>query len=160
MGCPHGLPLRPVSYRSKNYHHHHHPPSQTYETISGKIRKCFDTVTFNTMGLVSTIVLDVAILTMPWPIIWRLQMSAQRKIAVTGIFLFEGVLVNANLNGCSFKLIFISRCHGCQYWKTRYRSPSVQDNQGNVDHDVTCQDSLSPVLSSWRTRYLQGVYEP
>lgn len=60
-------------------------------TISGKKRKCFDNATFNNIACVSTIMLDVMILSMPWPGIWRLQMSLERKIAVTAIFLLGGV---------------------------------------------------------------------
>lgn len=67
------------------------PLRQTYEMTAGETRRCFNTVTFNTVACASTIVLDVAILTMPWPIIWRLQMSLPRKIAVTAIFLLGGV---------------------------------------------------------------------
>ena len=97
-------------------------PRNSYDNTSGK---CIDPVKFNNAACTSTIVLDVAILTMPWPVLWRLQMSAQRKIAVTGIFLLGGVLVIAKRNNFfSVELIFIFKCHGCQYWKTRCKPPS------------------------------------
>lgn len=73
------------------------PLRQTYEMTAGETRRCFNTVTFNTVACASTIVLDVAILTMPWPIIWRLQMSLPRKIAVTAIFLLGGVVTAASI---------------------------------------------------------------
>ena len=36
---------------------------------------------------ISSVILDVLILIMPLPLIWRLQMSVQDKVAVSGIFL-------------------------------------------------------------------------
>ena len=35
--------------------------------------------------------IDVVLLVLPWPMIWRLQMSTGRKLAVTGIFLLAGL---------------------------------------------------------------------
>lgn len=68
------------------------PVRLNWESTTGEIRKhCFNTVTFNNVACASNVVLDVAILTLPWPVIWRMHMSPRRKTAVTGIFLLGGV---------------------------------------------------------------------
>lgn len=44
----------------------------------------------------TAIFLDVMTLTLPWPMVWRLQMETRRKLAVSGIFTLGGLYV------CSF----------------------------------------------------------
>ncbi|KAI0432298.1 hypothetical protein F5Y09DRAFT_329748 [Xylaria sp. FL1042] len=42
---------------------------------------------------ISNLIIDVAILTVPQPIVWKLNMSVSRKIAVSGVFLLGGFVV-------------------------------------------------------------------
>ena len=35
---------------------------------------------------VSNMIIDLIIISMPWPMIWMLQMATRQKVAVTGIF--------------------------------------------------------------------------
>lgn len=37
--------------------------------------------------VITNMIMDIMILTIPWPMIWKLQMPLQQKVAVTGIFL-------------------------------------------------------------------------
>ena len=43
---------------------------------------------------ISSVILDVLILVMPLPLIWRLQMSVKDKVAVSGIFLLGSLFVS------------------------------------------------------------------
>ncbi len=36
---------------------------------------------------VSSVVLDISVLSMPWPMIWRMNLELKQKIAATGIFM-------------------------------------------------------------------------
>ena len=55
------------------------------------IVKCIDDVTLFYAGAGSDIAVDFIILFIPWPFIWKLQMSTKNKIAVTSVF-FLGIL--------------------------------------------------------------------
>jgi hypothetical protein len=48
----------------------------------------------------STDVFVAVILAMPWPQIWRLQMTTTRKFQVGGIFLLGGFVVGAGIARC------------------------------------------------------------
>ena len=52
---------------------------------------CIDTATLQNSYAITDLLTDVIILSMPVPMIWRLQMSTKRKISVSGIF-FLGIL--------------------------------------------------------------------
>ncbi len=58
---------------------------------------CINLVPFNYTFSATTIVLDVLIIIMPWPIIWNLHMPLRQKVGVTGIFLLAGVYVYSPL---------------------------------------------------------------
>ncbi|KAL9118804.1 MAG: hypothetical protein Q9187_004642 [Circinaria calcarea] len=69
------------------------PPSELWEVQQSKRQHCIgDSV--NYYYAVSTIILDVIVLAMPWPIVWRLQMAAKQKIAVLGIFMLGVMKAN------------------------------------------------------------------
>lgn len=44
----------------------------------------------------SELALDVIALTLPWTVIWRLQMKISRKISISGMFLLGGMWVNCS----------------------------------------------------------------
>lgn len=54
-------------------------------------RKCIDLVAFNYAFAASTIFLDIMVIILPWPMIWKLHMPLRQKAAVTGIFLLAGM---------------------------------------------------------------------
>ena len=57
---------------------------------------CGDSVaSFLADGIINLIV-DLAVITLPMPMIWRLQMSQQRKIALTIVFALGIMYVNVN----------------------------------------------------------------
>ena len=70
------------------------PVSAGWKTSIGVDEQtCVNLIAYNYISAASTIVLDVLIIIMPWPMIWKLQMPLRRKIAVTGVFLLAGVYV-------------------------------------------------------------------
>ncbi|KAI0966035.1 hypothetical protein F4678DRAFT_451130 [Xylaria arbuscula] len=54
---------------------------------------CFNKVQVYDGFAISNLIIDVAILTVPQPIVWKLNMSVRRKIAVSGVFLLGGFVV-------------------------------------------------------------------
>lgn len=46
---------------------------------------------FNVANVMLSILLDVAILAMPWPMIWKLQLKLKQKLGVLSIFMLGGV---------------------------------------------------------------------
>ncbi|KAL9047122.1 MAG: hypothetical protein Q9214_000226, partial [Letrouitia sp. 1 TL-2023] len=68
------------------------PVSVGWETAFGiSHQSCISRIAFSEIFAASTIGLDVLIIIMPWPLIWKLQMAIRQKVAVTGIFLLGGV---------------------------------------------------------------------
>ena len=71
---------------------HCRPVSVRWSTSDGVgHQNCINQAALNNTFAVSTIVLDLFIIIMPWPMIWNLKMPIRRKVAVTGIFLLAGV---------------------------------------------------------------------
>ena len=90
---------------------------------------------------ISSIILDVLILCMPWPMVWRLQMALKHKVAVLSIFMLGAMYVfprialvciasnhrvlndreAALFEAMYFWLIIPRVQHYCyKYWKVRY----------------------------------------
>jgi hypothetical protein len=66
------------------------PVDQVWKSQHGKRKHCIG-IDANYAYAVSSVILDVLTLSMPWPMIWRLHMQLKKKIAVTGIFLLGGM---------------------------------------------------------------------
>ena len=67
------------------------PIDKSLNNDPGSDVKCIDNITLFYAGSGSDIAVDFIILFIPWPFIWKLQMSTKNKIAVTSIF-FLGIL--------------------------------------------------------------------
>ena len=67
------------------------PIGKSLENYPHPVVKCIDQDTLFYVGAGSDIAIDFIILFIPWPFIWKLQMSTKNKIAVTSIF-FLGIL--------------------------------------------------------------------
>lgn len=48
-------------------------------------------ISVNLYFAVSSVILDILVLCMPWPMVWRLQMPLARKIGVLSIFMLGAV---------------------------------------------------------------------
>lgn len=64
-----------------------YPIHQVWTTFEGQPRHCYDHAPMFYASAVTNMITDIAILTIPLPMIWKLQMPTQQKIAVSGIFL-------------------------------------------------------------------------
>jgi hypothetical protein len=62
------------------------PIEQVWKQQQGQRKHCIG-IESNYAYAVSSVVLDVLVLSMPLPMIWRLHMQLRQKIAVTGIFM-------------------------------------------------------------------------
>lgn len=69
------------------------PPKELWEAQQVKRQHCIG-ISVNYYYAVSTIILDVVILAMPWPMVWRLQVAIKQKIAVLGIFMLGAMYVH------------------------------------------------------------------
>ncbi len=52
----------------------------------GQPRKCYKYLPMFYGTAISNMIIDLIIITLPWPMIWRLQMPTRQKFAVGGIF--------------------------------------------------------------------------
>ncbi len=68
-----------------------YPISQVWTTFYGQPRKCYDYLPMFFATVITNMIMDIMILTIPWPMIWKLQMPLRQKVAVTGIFLLGGL---------------------------------------------------------------------
>lgn len=65
------------------------PIAYTWDkTIKGR---CLDMPMLYQLGAAYNVFTDFAILILPMPIVWHLQMPKSKKIAVTGVFLMGGL---------------------------------------------------------------------
>lgn len=48
----------------------------------------------------SSIILDVMVLTMPWPMVWQLKISKRQKWLVIGIFMLDAIVIAAAIGKC------------------------------------------------------------
>ena len=63
-----------------------YPFSQVWTTFYGQPRECYHYLPMFFGTAVSNMIIDLIIISMPWPMIWMLQMPTRQKVAVTGIF--------------------------------------------------------------------------
>ena len=61
---------------------------------------CIDIVTFFEGSAIPNVIIDLAILLLPQPIIWRLRLSKANKIALCGIFLLGALYVLFRIRHC------------------------------------------------------------
>lgn len=66
------------------------PVSGFWAFVRGYRKKCINPIV-NDYYAVTTVILDVAILCIPCPIVWRLQMRLSQKFVVLAIFMLGGV---------------------------------------------------------------------
>jgi len=62
------------------------PITKVWKQQQGERKHCIG-IESNYAYAVSSVVLDILVLSMPWPIVWKLHMPTRQKIAVTGIFM-------------------------------------------------------------------------
>lgn len=70
------------------------PIKQVWESQQGERKHCIG-IQSNYAYAVSSVVLDIMVLSMPWPMIWKLHMAFRQKIAVTAIFMLGAMYVSA-----------------------------------------------------------------
>lgn len=63
--------------------------------------KCINAIPMYLSQVYSDVVLDVLILAIPIPLVWKLQLPVKQKIAVLGIFLLGGMYVVPSLICCT-----------------------------------------------------------
>ncbi|KAA8570253.1 hypothetical protein EYC84_002565 [Monilinia fructicola] len=64
-----------------------------WSTLSDLLTHCLDDVKFQRVLSISDVVSDILILLIPIPIIWQLNLSIERKVAVCGVFLMGSLAV-------------------------------------------------------------------
>ena len=85
------------------------PPKEYWDVQQGKRQHCISS-SINYYYAISTIILDVLFLAMPWPVIWRLQMAVKHKFSILAVFMLGAVYVRQisfayALNKRGFKVI-------------------------------------------------------
>ncbi|MCJ1457993.1 hypothetical protein MMC28_008362 [Mycoblastus sanguinarius] len=68
-------------------------PIHAYWDVEMPTRKCIDPLRYFLGVQIANIVMDLAILILPMPYLWRLRISLPHKIALVGIFMLGGFVV-------------------------------------------------------------------
>lgn len=68
------------------------PIDAVWNSVQGKRAHCVNDVVNDYYAVISIIV-DVVVLAIPWPVVWKLKMPVRQKVAVSGIFLLGGMYV-------------------------------------------------------------------
>lgn len=66
------------------------PIDEVWNSQQGQRKHCIG-IESNYAYAVSSVVLDVLILSMPWPMIWRMKLDVKQKVATTAIFMLGAV---------------------------------------------------------------------
>ncbi|KAF4632484.1 hypothetical protein G7Y89_g5648 [Cudoniella acicularis] len=72
------------------------PSNPLWAQQQGKRVGCVD-ISVNFYYAVSTILIDVMVLALPWPMVWRLKMELKQKIAVLSIFMLGAIAESLRL---------------------------------------------------------------
>ncbi|MCJ1371469.1 hypothetical protein MMC20_002686 [Loxospora ochrophaea] len=75
-------------------------PSKLWTEQEGAMTGCINGPISNKVYAISSIILDVLVLSMPWPMVGRLQMALRQKIAVLGIFMLGAIIVAVSIGKC------------------------------------------------------------
>ncbi|KAL8931005.1 MAG: hypothetical protein Q9208_000107 [Pyrenodesmia sp. 3 TL-2023] len=69
------------------------PVSLVWKTFYGEPRSCYVYFPMFIATAVTNMVIDFALIGLPWPMIWRLQMPLKQKVAVGGVFTLGALYV-------------------------------------------------------------------
>ncbi|KAK3369962.1 hypothetical protein B0H63DRAFT_551906 [Podospora didyma] len=75
------------------------PISEVWTSQQGQRKHCIG-IESNYAYAVSSVVLDVLVLSMPWPMIWRMRLDLKTKVATTGIFMLGAIVTAAGIGKC------------------------------------------------------------
>ncbi|TVY93247.1 Satratoxin biosynthesis SC1 cluster protein [Lachnellula willkommii] len=75
------------------------PITEVWTSQQGQRKHCIK-IQSNYAYATSSIILDVMVLSMPWPVIWKLHMPFRQKIAVTAIFMLGAIVTAAGIGKC------------------------------------------------------------
>ncbi|PHH90388.1 hypothetical protein CDD83_3838 [Cordyceps sp. RAO-2017] len=95
--------------------------------------------------VISDLILDVMILALPLPVIWRLKMKPGRKLAITGVFLVGLVAVAASAARLAIYMTVLSQGYGAGYDINRTASTMLWWSM--VEASLAAIASCLPTLS-------------
>ncbi|KAK3322704.1 hypothetical protein B0H66DRAFT_602136 [Apodospora peruviana] len=72
------------------------PISEVWTSQQGQRKHCIG-IESNYGYAVSSVILDLMVLSMPWPMIWRMHMDLKTKLATTGIFMLGAIVTAAGI---------------------------------------------------------------
>ncbi|KAI0867199.1 hypothetical protein GGS24DRAFT_411578 [Hypoxylon argillaceum] len=103
-----------------------YPINQNWLSLHGSPEHnahCYNYIPMYYATAISNVILDVLILLVPIPIVWRLHMPTKRKIGVIGIFLLGGLVVGI---GAARVYFFFRTGIGIKEYDVTYNQAAVQ----------------------------------
>ncbi|KAJ8065330.1 hypothetical protein OCU04_006020 [Sclerotinia nivalis] len=139
------------------------PVHDVWSTLYGQPRSCYDYLPMFFATAISNFIIDVMILATPLPIIWKLQMPVQQKVAVSGIFLLGAFVCGISIARIYF---FVQASHGFDnnYDVTYNLAPTIYWTQLESAIAVisACLPTLRPffasrgtesIINTWRSKF-------
>lgn len=91
------------------------PIRMVWQSLSGSPERnaqCINVIPLFYAMAISNLILDILILAIPIPMVWKLQMPRSRKVAVSGIFLLGALLVSSSKpTSLLHKILMRFKCH-------------------------------------------------
>ncbi|KAJ8070660.1 hypothetical protein OCU04_001031 [Sclerotinia nivalis] len=112
---------------------------------------CINILTMFWAILISDILTDAIILTLPWYQIWKLKMSTARKLQISAIFLLGGLVVGAGIVRCILSVGGVAS-QNSDFDYTYSRSPAVywtiiHSGAGVIS---SCLPTFRPLITHYR----------
>ncbi|KAJ0426095.1 hypothetical protein BJY00DRAFT_124647 [Aspergillus carlsbadensis] len=115
-----------------------------YETSPGP-GSCFDEVAFFRWNGIANMLLDVLMLTLPLPMVWRMRMSRRRRLLLTGIFGMGGFVCVVSL----LRIISFNRANRDDPTFTQIYSSTWSSVEQGVGIVCACLPTLRPLRRLW-----------
>jgi len=132
------------------------PVNHFWTQPQGERTGCIN-IAVNYYYAVSTIIIDVLVLTIPWPVVWNLRMARKQKIAISGIFMLGAIVVAASIGKCyAFFTIgeLLSKDHDVTYHEGPLFYWTVPECCLSVV--CACLPTLRPIFHGWSPESLMG----
>ncbi|PSR80805.1 hypothetical protein BD289DRAFT_340599, partial [Coniella lustricola] len=104
--------------------------------------KCFNEVMFFRANGIANMLLDVMVLTLPLPMVWRLNLALRQKLAVTGIFLLGSFTCVVSV----FRIVAFEKSNQADPTYTTINTAMWSSIEQSLGIMCTCLPTLRPIF--------------
>ncbi|KAL8744572.1 MAG: hypothetical protein Q9184_007984 [Pyrenodesmia sp. 2 TL-2023] len=135
------------------------PVSLVWKTFYGEPRSCYVYFPMFIATAVTNMVIDFALIGLPWPMIWRLQMPLKQKIAVGGVFTLGALVCAISIARLAF-FMEAGRGYAREYDVTYNLAPTLYWTQLEAAFAVisACLPTLRPLFHGFSPESVFGSF--